>query len=181
MNRHDNIYRYPKSDSFQATSLSWILNPDTHSSWCKFWPVEAYQARLECFEKIAILHQYLRSTCDKRWIHNWDCTGTQIHQILNKWICWVIKRVILNLSCAGQMLTVAGAKHISLLGRTGRANLAETALEAVMTSSYVASVTLVKCDLAFAEDSHAVLGNHKSLGKIPHSMLLSQDPGSLLS
>ena len=73
---------------------------------------------------------------------------------------------------AGHMLAVNGARHINLLGRTGRADLAGTKLESLFTTTWAASVTMTKCDLAFAEDSDAILGRHKHLGELNWTLSL---------
>lgn len=63
------------------------------------------------------------------------------------------------------MLAVAGTKHVHLLGRTGRAEVADGPLESVVKAGWAACVTMTKCDLAYAEDSSAILENHKHLGR----------------
>ena len=72
----------------------------------------------------------------------------------------------------GRWLASGGVQHISLLGRSGRMELAAPPLHDLMDPGWAASITLQKCDIACSEDAAAVLGHDRSQGKQPIAVLI---------
>ena len=61
----------------------------------------------------------------------------------------------------------AGVKHMVALGRSGRLEGASSALTGMMSHGWAAAVTITKCDVAFTEDTRAVLAPDRRLGETP--------------
>jgi hypothetical protein len=55
-------------------------------------------------------------------------------------------------------------KHIVALGRSGRFEGANSALTEMLTHGWAAAVTITKCDVAFTEDTRAILAPDRQLG-----------------
>lgn len=59
---------------------------------------------------------------------------------------------------------MAGIRHFTVLGRSGHVG-AGSDLAHAMRDGWAASVALLKCDVAFSEDTAAVFSRHQSSGK----------------
>lgn len=60
----------------------------------------------------------------------------------------------------------SGARHVTLLGRTGHIEgAAGGSLEGLMEPGWAASLTVTKADISFTEDAAAVLGNGSCQGR----------------
>lgn len=73
----------------------------------------------------------------------------------------------LSLDLKPETLPRAGARHIVALGRSGRlqGGASAAAFDEMLEHGWAAAVTITKCDVAFAEDSRAVLSADRSSGE----------------
>lgn len=71
----------------------------------------------------------------------------------------------MNIAHQGRWLASNGVQQVLLLGRSGRIETGEDALEGLTMPGWAASVTVQKCDVSFAEDAACAFGHRQSNGE----------------